>query len=300
MKKNKNKKQKKNYISNPSSMRGNTALELRYATSNQPIIYQSQPKQIDEELPNSNSFTDIEFTYSNDPISDIGYCKGILIRQLPDFLELITGCETCNKYYIFGIYDNCYKFLFKCEENTGCLMKFFFPTLYKKININLLFVSSSESQGTKIANILKPYTCTCCWLCRPELILSLEDSKEIIGKIREACSCFNSVYEIINPQNEIKYLIEANCLQCGLFCSNSICGKNRDANFSILDPKTNEKIGEITKQNNIGKKEEQQYEVKFPSKANAYEKLLLTALGLMIDYQYFEINPLQYKDIIKG
>ena len=32
------------------------------------------------------------------------------------------------------------------------------------------------------------------------------------------------------------------------------------------------------------------YNVSFPKEATSYDKLLIIALGLMIDYQYFETN----------
>ena len=86
---------------------------------------------------------------------------------------------------------------------------------------------------------------------------------------------------------------------CGLFCSNSICGENFDANFSIVDPLTHEQLGVITKQNIRDKKNVvENFEIKFPRNANSNDKLLLSALVIMIDYQFFELDLMKYRDII--
>jgi hypothetical protein len=37
--------------------------------------------------------------------------------------------------------------------------------------------------------------------------------------------------------------------------------------------------------------ERENYKITFPPQSTVNDKLLLTALGLMIDYQYFEIDP---------
>ena len=283
----------------PSSFRGNTLNELNYVSNTQPItIYQSQQTQLKKESCSQDPFNCLNYSFVNDPISEIENCSGILIKQYSDKYEFINGCESCNKYYIFGISNDNYKYLFKCEENINCCMNYFCPISNKKINMDLIHKSSkTSSTEIKIGNILKPYKCTCCCIGRPEILLNIES--EIIGNIKEDFSCIDNSYKVFNIKNQSKYIVKANCCQCGLLCSNSICGKKYDVNFSIMDYKTEEILGTITKQN-IGDKKnmEESYEIKFPRYANSNDKLLLTALGVILDYQYFEIDPRQFNNNI--
>jgi len=287
----------------PSSFRGNTIKELAHTTNNQPItIYNSQQAQLKEESCSPDIFNNLNFSYVKDPISEIENCSGIIIKQYPDNYKFINGCESCNKYYIFGISDNNYKYLFKCEENINCFNNYLCPISNKKINFNLIHIDSNlSSSGIKVGSIIKPYKCSCFCICRPEFILNLEDSNETVGKIKEYYSCFENSYRVINIKNQSRYLVKANCCQCGLFCSNSICGQNSDVSFNIMEPLTEEVLGIICKQKKGDKKNgEESYEIKFPKNANSNDKLLLTALGIMIDYQYFEIDPRKFKDIINN
>ena len=293
---------KANLNFNSSSQRGNILHDLRNATSGQGItIYQSQQAQLNEESNSMNPFSNLNFSYVKDPISEIEHCTGVLIKQYPDsYSNFVNGCETCNKYYIFGICQNEYKYLFKSEENIDCFMNIFGPISNKKLNMNLIHISSNSpsDKGVRVGNIIKSYSCSCCCICRPELILSLEDSGEIVGKIKEDFSCFSNDFKLINIKNTNRYLVTANCCQCGLFFSNSICGNNCDVNFSIEEPITGEKLGVITKQLVVDKKNgEESFEIKFPRNANSNDKLLLTALGIMIYYQFFDVDPRKLKHI---
>ena len=292
---------KANLNFNSSSQRGNTLQGLRYGTSGQGItIYQSQQAQLNEDSNSNDPFAKLNYSYVKDPISEIENCTGVLIKQFPDSYNFISGFETCNKYYIFGIGKNGYKYLFKCEENIDCFMNIFCPMSNKKLNMNLIHISSNSPSdpGVKVGNIIKPYSFSCCCICRPELILTLEDSNETVGKIKEDFSCFSNSYKVLNIKNKSRFLVTANCCQCGLFLSNSICGNNSDVSFSIEEPITHEQFGVITKQL-IGDKKtgDQSFEIKFPKNANSNDKLLLTALGIMIDYQFLDIDPRQLKDI---
>ena len=181
-------------------------------------------------------------------------------------------------------------------------MKFFCPTSLKAVNMKLLHISSPETKNeNKIAsNIFKPFRCTCFCFYRHVFILTIEELNEIVGKIIEKYSCCEQIYEVINKQNNIKYIVKGNYTQCGLICSNSICGKNRDVNFSILSPEKKEPIGNIERLIIDKEKGEESFQVNFPSDANSNEKLLLLAIGLMINYQYFEIDPSILRGIINN
>ena len=64
--------------------------------------------------------------------------------------------------------------------------------------------------------------------------------------------------------------------------------------FDIIDPKTQKIVGQFRKKMTQNLEEllskVDNYELIFPMGINGYDKLLLTSLALMIDYQYFEIE----------
>ena len=243
-----------------------------------------------------NAFGGLKFDFTNNPLSEVEKCTGIIIKQEPEYLELISGFERNIMYHIFGETPQGYKYLFKCEENTNCLMRWLCPTGLRKLDMNILHIDSSDNSSPikkNILNSLKPYKCPCFCLCRPEIFLTLEESNQKIGKIIEPFSCSEVLYEIYDDKDKIKFFVKAKCCQCGLLFSNTICGKMAEANFSIIDPKSNEEIGTISKKTPLKSDEvdKENYKIIFPKNSCVNDKLLLIALGLMIDYIYFEINP---------
>jgi hypothetical protein len=240
----------------------------------------------------------LQFDFSQNPLTDIENCIGIIIKQEPAFFELVSGFERNIVYHIIGETSQGNKYLFRCEENTGCLMRWLCPTGLRKLDMNILHVASPENPSSikKFGNSLKPFACPCFCLCRPEIFLTLDESGQKIGSVKEPFSCSKTLFEIYDDKNEIKYLIKAKCCQCGLLFSNSICGKTGEAVFNIIDPKTNEEIGNISKKNPLmtNEFERENYKITFPFQSTVNDKLLLTALGLMIDYQYFEIDPSKF------
>ena len=71
-------------------------------------------------------------------------------------------------------------------------------------------------------------------------------------------------------------------------------GKTSQGVFEILDAKTLQNLGRITKEPATSISEmvtdADTYIVNFPPNADANDKLLLTGLSLMIDYQFFETD----------
>ena len=263
----------------------------------QPIIHSTRKINSEREI-TQKTLGGLQFDFSNNPLNEIEKCTGIIIKQEPAFFELVSGCERNIAYHIIGESSQGNKYLFRCEENTGCLMRWLCPTGLRKLDMNILHVASPENPSSikKFGNSLKPFACPCFCLCRPEIFLTLDESGQKIGSVKEPFSCCDTLFEIYDDKNEIKYLIKARCCQCGLLFSNSIFGKTGEAVFNIIDPKTNEEIGNISKKNPLisNEIERENYKIAFPPQSTVNDKLLLTALGLMIDYQYFEIDPSKF------
>jgi hypothetical protein len=126
---------------------------------------------------------------------------------------------------------------------------------------------------------------------------TLKLSNAPLGKVVEPCSCCDPIYEITNFLGELKYIVTAECCQCGIICNNS-CGKCSEVLFTIHKPGKQE----MTPQNADGfikKKfsglqelltDADNFELVFPTSANAEEKLLLIGAVIMIDFRYYEDN----------
>ena len=69
-------------------------------------------------------FQGIQFVYVADPMQELNISTGCLIRQQPQFLEQITGCESPNRYYVFSQSPQAgMKLLFKCKEYSSCCQR---------------------------------------------------------------------------------------------------------------------------------------------------------------------------------
>lgn len=241
-----------------------------------------------------NLFGGLQFVYVQDPLTEIGTCTAILIKQQPEFIERMTGCETANRYMVFGNSPQGFKFLFKCREKSGWFMRNCCPSNLREFNMEISHVATeSELMGFSkaFAYAYKPFTCSCCCCCRPEISVTLTGGGGYIGKIVHVWTCCDPEFHVYDSKKILKYIVTANCCQCGLMFPNSVCGKLSEAYFTIIEASNSQPAGTITKK--VANYSEMvtdadSYELIFPPTANEYDKLLLTALGLMIDYQYFE------------
>ena len=47
-------------------------------------------------------FGGMQIIYVQDPLTELENCAGVVIRQEPEIFEALTGCETPNRYHVFG------------------------------------------------------------------------------------------------------------------------------------------------------------------------------------------------------
>ena len=246
--------------------------------------------------PRMPAFAGIQYVLVQDPMAELNNCKCVIIRQQPELFEMITGCETANRYHVFGIdNNNAYKYLFKCNERSGFCQRNCCPSNMREFNMDI-YQPSTVALPTNVssfAKAFKPFRCPCFCLNRPEINVSVGAENIYIGKIKHLFSCCDPEFEIYNSQG-LKYYVRADCCQCGLLCSNNICGKLSTAQFDIYQAGAGNIIANITKMTAQNYAEAvtdaDSYQVGFPQGATAEDKLLLIALGLMIDYQYFETD----------
>lgn len=152
--------------------------------------------------------------------------------------------------------------------------------------------------ASQFARADKGCTLGCCCLCRPEMILTLVDTKELVGRARFVCTLCDPTFHVYDEKDILRYIITGSCCQCGLMCTHNKCGKFSEVKFDIITP-DGEKVGKVMKQRANGAEyitDADSYEVVFPKDATPRDKLLLTAVGLLIDYQYFEFDADKEKE----
>ena len=241
-------------------------------------------------------FGGMQIIYVQDPLTELENCAGVVIRQEPEIFEALTGCETPNRYHVFGETPQGLKYLFKCMERSGWFMRCCCPSNVREFNMDINHVANEGMQtlSKKFGNAYKPFKIPCFCCNRPEIYVNLGDQSNIVGRIKHTFSLCDPEFEVFEANGNLKYFIHADCCQCGLLCSNNICGKFSTAIFNIYAAGTNNQVATISKMSAQSYAEvitdADSYKVSFPQGASAYDKLLLIVLGLMIDYQYFETN----------
>jgi hypothetical protein len=230
-------------------------------------------------------------------MSELGMSSGVLIKQKPQFLEQFTGCESPNRFYVFSQSPQAgMKLLFKCKEFSGCCMRNCCPASQREFIMSIKHVANNsglnDDFSTPFVKVNKPFKCTCFCLDRPKMSINYANGNPL-GAIKEPFTCCDPQVNTFDNTGMMKYVIRADCCQCGLLCRNNFCGKLSKAVFNIY--KTNElnrPVGSIIKKGSSSFSElitsADSYQVNFPLDATPEDKMILIVAGLMIDYQFFE------------
>lgn len=257
---------------------------------------------IQQPLPQLNSVIapvgQLQYVYVTDPMTELANCTGAKIKQQPEFFEVFTGCETANRYHVFGLSNLGIKYLFKCQEMSDYCMRNCCAASMREFSMDIKHIAASDqlmnsSLVKSFGYINKPFKCTCCCCNRPEMQVSLAETGQIIGNIYQPFNCCDPYFQILDGTGNLKYIITADCCQCALLCSNNLCGKCSEGEFKIFSNKNDGRpVGSIIKTCASSYSElvtsADSYNINFPLDASPSEKFLIIALGLMIDYQYFE------------
>ena len=232
------------------------------------------------------------FVYFMDPMTELSQSSGAIIRQQVEMLEVVTGCETQNRYHVFIETPMGLKYAFKCNERSGGCARCCCAPSNRELEMIIRHVISHEQLDGDLAKIFvrieKPCTCPCCCFCRPHMDVRLEDTNKFIGQIREPCTCCDLDTEVYDSVGNLRYLITGDCCQLGLCCG-STAQKLASINFNILEG--GRVVGSFKKlSSSFGEffSKADSYRVGFPPNARPEDKMLLIIAGLMIDYQFFE------------
>ena len=242
-------------------------------------------------------FEGIQFVYVKDPMQELNETTSCLIRQQPQFLEQITGCESPNRYYVFSQSPQAgMKLLFKCKEFSSCCQRHCCAANAREFIMDMKHVANvgcmDENFQNSFVHINRPFKCTCCCLERPEMIVNYSQGNQLVGRVKQPFTCCDPFFTVYDFSGSLRYYVHADYCQCGICCANNCCGKMSEAVFNIYkDANMTERCGFIVKKvANLSEllTSADSYQVNFPSDASPSEKILLIATTLMIDYQYFE------------
>ena len=242
-------------------------------------------------------YVDLKFTFVQDPISELAMSYRATIRQQPEVTELLTGCESENRYHVFiSLVNGMEKYLFKCKEQSTCCQRQCCPADAREFNMLIKHISNpmgfKEDFSKYFAKLSKPYKCSCLCLARPKITGEYTSNNQVFGEVKEECSCCDPLFVVLN-QSEVKYSITINCCQCG-FCCRCSCSKYFTVDCIIREGgKNGTPVGSIKKKlaSNILEfmGDADTYVVEFPPSATPEDKLSLIMAGLFIDYRYFEL-----------
>ena len=232
------------------------------------------------------------FLYCEDPMKELLQSTGAIIRQDIEMFEVISGCETQNRYQVFLQSTMGLKIAFKCIESSGCCSRSCCPNDCRGLHLTINHVASAAEIVTDISKKFliaeKPCCGGCCCFCRPHMDIIFNENKKLIGRVREPFTCCDRDAEVLDEVGNLKYRIVGSCCQMG-FCCGSSAEKLIEIEFKIL--KNGEQVGFMKKMNSsFGEyfSKADSYIIAFPVDATPEEKILLICAGLLIDYQNFE------------
>jgi hypothetical protein len=247
-------------------------------------------------------FKGVPMGFINDPLVELSHAVAAIIKQEIEILEIISGCETKNRYHVYiRNQQGGFTYLFKCKEESGWCVRQCCSSTARPFEMKVRHIQNGHDYGLDdymdtFATFTKPFKCTCCCLARPEMTGILTKNKLPIGKVVEPCTLCDAEYKIYNQRDEFKFRIDGSCCQCGMCCKNSCCGKCSDVIFDVHNAsksiQTQENRDGMIKKKSGGIKEfisdADTFELIFPIDATAEEKLMLIGTVLMIDYRHFE------------
>ena len=268
---------------------------------NQPVMagqYTSAQPMMGGQMQYIPTFGNLQYTFTQDPLNELSLSYKATIRQQPELMEIITGCETENRYHVFITLPNgMEKYLFKCKEDSTCCQRQCCPADTREFNMRIKHISNQmDFRGTfetYYATLLKPFKCTCLCLSRPSITGVFHSNNQLFGSVTEEFTFCDPLFEVRN-QNGIKYVITIDCIQCG-FCCRRGCSKYNKVDCIIREGgKNGNPVGKITKRAAQNLMEiagdADTYDIEFPRDATPDEKLTLIMAGLFIDYRYYETN----------
>ena len=178
--------------------------------------------------------------FVENPLQELAASKVAIIEQQIELLEMITGCETKNRYHVF--LQNPYgqkKFLFKCKEESGCCERNCCPSDARPFLMKVKHITGQNQMQEDFQKVYaefnRAFKCTCFCLARPSMNATFAKSKVFFGKVVEPFTCCDPIFNVFDKDKAIHFRIRLDCCQCGFCCRNSCCGKLSSVTLNIYE-----------------------------------------------------------------
>ena len=250
----------------------------------------------------------MNYSLTQNPLETLKIAASARIIQQVELLEMITGCETKNRYSVF-ITDTfgMQHYLFKCKESSSCCSRNCCYANARPFKMRVKHITPANQNNDDFAETFaefnRPFKCTCLCCNRPEMKGTLKNTGEPFGKVIEPFTCCSPVFYVIAQDNSVRYTIYLDCCQCGFYCRNNLCGKLSSVSMKVFEGKTSNFSGKgiaQIKKTQGGLKElvtdADTYDVMFPNDASPEDKLMIIGAVLMVDYRYYEEGPCERAD----
>jgi hypothetical protein len=224
--------------------------------------------------------------------------EGIFIKQKMDLTEVLTGCETENKYFVYqkkaGEVKKKGKKLYKCKEKSSCYSRNCLANICREFKMKIENLADNEEMTEDCLLIEKPCTCTMYCCNRPFINVNHVEKghSEFIGKIYFPYNFYDYYFEIFDKDNKKRYTISANCCQCGLLCMGYPCETCETVEFLIYGADSTTVESHLTKKNKNCLKsaisDADNFGLAFTPKMTWEDRSLLLAATLFIDFMLFE------------
>ena len=225
---------------------------------------------------------------------------GVCVKQKIDMLEVMTGCDTKNKYYVHEQTNEGKpkkKALFKCKEESSCCARNCMSADCKPFKMNVFKVPLDEDvTGEPPLALLMERECKCTCLCcnRPEmLIYDVQNNQKVfLGKIVDSWDCVNYSYTIYDAQDKVRFFIKASCCQLGFWCK-CPCESCERIEFDLWSGDKEKPEAPIVKKGTGSCIKNafslaDNFFIQWPNPATWQDKVLLLGAVLMIDFMMFE------------
>lgn len=213
-----------------------------------------------------------------DALEELDYCSQVIVEQKVELLEVLTGCETPNRYHVYTVDKVGHKkYLFKCKEESSWGCRNCCPSSLREFNLKIIHLKSDMKTidyKHTIAEFSRPFVCSCFCTKRPKMIgnyknvaevseildnekmkvkekvsfkecnqnkLQLKDlSMKPLGVIREEYSV-SPLLKVFNESYSCKWKIKASCCQCGYSCRHLSLGQCYEVDFWIYNVEETER-----------------------------------------------------------
>jgi len=246
---------------------------------------QMAPGMVQAPLPMMNNMLMVPYQIGN-PLEILQTAPTAKIKQQIELLEIITGCETKNRYDVFAQIDSRNYFIFKCKEESSWCQRNCCPSENREFKLKWTLPDQQV-----FAYCDKPFKCTCCCLQRPEMVCRYSNNQQF-GRIKEPWRLCSPFFETYDEQDGSKYVLEIPCCQCGFCCRQCCCGKCSDVYGNIYKvDNLSVPVGVVKKKENCIQEmisDANTFIITFPVDATVGDKLNLIACVLLVDYRYYE------------